>query len=253
MTQVATIENEYPFDFSRISKSSAATEQLLPEQYKPCELKANKLNNLFIHHVCYHASAQRGWLLRSIERNQLVGAIICDSISFSTAGTAHAFVTDLLNTYSIALPNDSASVIYEAPWVPGNELLSRSSTNAYPDIEDDSSRVAELISDLVEKGDVEEARRQLNLSSVPNVPLGPVLKHWARVLAPPIIKEKDKGTGTDRSKGLQMLRENSDQYSGQWVAIKNDEIVGHNKSKLDLYQELKEKAMISGSLFIFAD
>lgn len=85
---------------------------------------------------------------------------------------------------------------------------------------------------LVEEGRVETARRML--LKVPEAPFeGRALKHWRRVLAPPVLEVVD-ATDKDRSVEFAWLRDRADEYSGKWVAVLDNRLVSEGAALGDV-------------------
>ena len=73
----------------------------------------------------------------------------------------------------------------------------------------------------------------------------------AIVLAPPRVRTTGKATGRDRRRELTWLRENAERYSGQWVALRGDDLIGHSTSRTVLREKLMAEANLEGCLFAF--
>lgn len=110
-----------------------------------------------------------------------------------------------------------------------------------------------IIRDLVEDKRINEAKDMLMLANPCGTGLSPRLAEWARLLAPPVMSSTGKGTAIDSKEAMKKLEQNKEKYSSEWVALKDDEIIDHDKNKVNLYKRLKERDMASGLLFIYVD
>lgn len=106
--------------------------------------------------------------------------------------------------------------------------------------------IAEKVRRLVANGEVAEARTMLS-----EVPFGccEQLDKWRRLLAEPVVKRQGVATGKNSRADILWIREKASQYKGQWVAIRDGQLLGHNKSRLILHTELKQSDNLNGATF----
>jgi hypothetical protein len=107
-------------------------------------------------------------------------------------------------------------------------------------------RVEIRIRNVVEEGDVAEARKVI--SEVPSG-LSKPLDKWRRILSEPKGQQEGVASGGCMKPNLAWLRGNSMQYRGQWVALKDGSLLGNNQSRLTLRSDLKESNQLKGAMF----
>ncbi|MFH0822189.1 MAG: hypothetical protein V2B18_05510 [Pseudomonadota bacterium] len=100
---------------------------------------------------------------------------------------------------------------------------------------------------LAEKGDLPAARRII--SPVPRG-LSESLDKWREVLAPPVARVTGSASGRDLRLDSEWLEKNSWQYVGQWVALKNGELLDSGPSRAALRAILKERGDLSGAFLV---
>jgi cell pole-organizing protein PopZ len=80
------------------------------------------------------------------------------------------------------------------------------------------------VRELVESGDVEEARRRLGrLTS--RWPDAEQVRHFARVLAPPRLVDASGPPGRSLQREAAWLTEHAAEYPGCWLAVRDDKLV----------------------------
>ena len=102
------------------------------------------------------------------------------------------------------------------------------------------------IKTLVEKGDLVRAKKMLVENDINN---SVSQSKWRRVLAEPVVTPGSPASGKNIKNDIAWIKTHSDQYKGQWVAIKDGKLLGNNKRRLALQQELKELNELRGALF----
>ena len=102
---------------------------------------------------------------------------------------------------------------------------------------------------LVEAGRVSEARRRLaELGDQGRA--APWLAAWEKALLPgrvQVLASHGPG-GTEQS--MEWLRAFGDKYRGQWVALRRDELLGSNPSRMDLHRDLAQRGLLDEALFV---
>jgi len=102
------------------------------------------------------------------------------------------------------------------------------------------------IRDLVKKGDLSEAKRIISA-----VPVGDslLLDKWRRVLSDPVVTRGGPASGKNFRKDFSWIEQNSKQYRGLWIAVKDGELLGSHKSRLALQQDLGQSGLLEGATF----
>jgi hypothetical protein len=106
-------------------------------------------------------------------------------------------------------------------------------------------RKEKQIRDAVEKGDVTEARKLIS-----QIPLdsSKALDGWRKALAEPKATIKGPASGSSLKLNIEWVKNNSDQYKGQWVALKDGKLLGHHLDRHKLLAELKCLNQLKGAL-----
>ena len=99
---------------------------------------------------------------------------------------------------------------------------------------------------LVESGQVSDAR--LLLSSI-TFGISSKLDNWRRVLAIPKAKSEKVATGIDIKQNSSWILNNSGNFKGKWVALKQGILLGSDKSRIELHRQLTLSGKIKGSTF----
>jgi len=99
---------------------------------------------------------------------------------------------------------------------------------------------------LVEEGNVTEARKEI--ARVPP-DTSELLNRWKLVLSEPRGRLHERASGGSLKQNLLWLQENSRQYPGRWVALKEGQLLGSNPSRLALRTSLKEAGDLKGAMF----
>lgn len=108
------------------------------------------------------------------------------------------------------------------------------------------AQVETEIRHLVEEGSIAKARNELA-----NIPSGAslALDKWKRILAKPKGKLEGTTSGSRLKPNLVWLRNNSNQYKGQWVALREGALLGNHVSRTALRANLKRLDQLRGALF----
>ena len=124
-------------------------------------------------------------------------------------------------------------------------------SNSTITVEEESDElIAKRIKTLVENGSIEAARKILSTIKSKK---SRHLNVWEKVLAKPKVKIEGKATGGDLTNDILWLQQNSSNYQGQWIALKQGELLGNNESRLALHHSLKCIGKLAGSTFIWID
>jgi hypothetical protein len=99
---------------------------------------------------------------------------------------------------------------------------------------------------FIEHGQVSNAR--LLLSSIP-FGISSKLDNWRRVLAIPKVKPEKVATGVDIKQNSSWLLNNSKNFKGKWVAIKNGILLGSHESRIELHRQLTFSNKVIGATF----
>lgn len=106
--------------------------------------------------------------------------------------------------------------------------------------------IEEQIQKLIENGDIALARKAL--SPVPEG-LSEQLDRCRRLLAEPVITSGGPASGKNFRKDFDWIEQHSRRYKGLWIAIKDGELLGSNRSRLSLQRELERKKILRGATF----
>jgi hypothetical protein len=93
--------------------------------------------------------------------------------------------------------------------------------------------------------------RELAEAAVGRYPRDAKLKHWAKVLAPPVVREYTgpRISSIERDKDIAWLREHADEYRGMWVVLSGGELLAAGKR--DIRRALRRiRRRTSAPLFI---
>ena len=89
--------------------------------------------------------------------------------------------------------------------------------------EESEELIVDRIKTLVENGSIAEARKILSTIKSKK---SRHLDVWEKVLAKPKVKIEEKATGGDLTNDILWLQQNSSNYRGQWIALKQGELLG---------------------------
>lgn len=106
--------------------------------------------------------------------------------------------------------------------------------------------ISEQIKTLVEDGNISEAREVL---STIQPGTSRKLDNWRNVLATPKVTLEQSGTGGSLQEDAGWLQQNSGEYKGRWVALKQGILLGNHTSRLELHRSLKQAGKLAGALF----
>ena len=99
----------------------------------------------------------------------------------------------------------------------------------------------------MKKGDLPAARKVIAKVAVG---LSESLDKWRSVLELPVARVTGEATGRDLRTDSEWLEKNSWQYVGQWVALKDGELLAAGPKRLALRADLKEKGKLAGALMV---
>ncbi|HEY3570990.1 MAG TPA: hypothetical protein VGP73_23870 [Thermoanaerobaculia bacterium] len=105
--------------------------------------------------------------------------------------------------------------------------------------EPDTRSYAERIRELVEQ-DYVGAARKLLAEALEKGDHGEDLSGWQRVLAPVKVLRVGGELDIDRTPDFQWLKDHSDTYRGQWVALFAGELLAHGESLRALRAQLED-------------
>lgn len=111
-------------------------------------------------------------------------------------------------------------------------------------------KISEHVKNLVENGQIEEAREVL---STIQPGTSTVLDNWQRVLSNPKAKLEKSAEGENIKKDVFWLQNNSDKYKGNWIALRNGILLGAHKSRIELRRSLKRADKLAGTMFFRID
>jgi hypothetical protein len=102
------------------------------------------------------------------------------------------------------------------------------------------------IRQLVEQGNISQARRELSI-----IPMGASkqLDKWKRLLAEPVVKQGKPASGRGMHADLFWLENHSEQYRGKWVALKRGQLLGSDRSSVALEARLDKLGLLKGTTF----
>ena len=109
------------------------------------------------------------------------------------------------------------------------------------------NRKEKQIRDAVEKGDIAEARKMI---SEVRPHLSKALDGWSKALAEPKGKLIGKSSGSSLKPNIVWLKNNSNQYKGQWVALRDGALLWNHANRSKLRAELKRLNQLKGALFV---
>jgi hypothetical protein len=121
------------------------------------------------------------------------------------------------------------------------------------DIETDTlweKRISEHVKHLVENSRIEDAR---NVLSDIQPGTSAALDNWRKVLSEPKAKVEKSATGGQIRKNALWLQNNSEKYTGKWIALKNGTLLGSHKSLVELRLSLKKAGKLAGAMFFLID
>ena len=124
------------------------------------------------------------------------------------------------------------------------EILKQTDWKATPE---NAEQICEYITKLIENSYVTEARKIVS-AIPPGVSVE--LDYWKKVLAEPVARIMKSSNDGDPGKDMLWIEKNADKHKGKWVALKNGELLGHHKSRVELHRILEQSGKLAGSLFI---
>jgi hypothetical protein len=109
------------------------------------------------------------------------------------------------------------------------------------------NRKEKQIREAVQKGDIREARKMI---SEIHPHLSKVLDGWGRALTEPKGTLKGTSSGFSLKPNIVWLKNNSNQYKGQWVALRDGALLGNHANRTRLRAELRRLNKLKGALFV---
>ena len=109
--------------------------------------------------------------------------------------------------------------------------------------------VARLVR-MIEQEDVEGARSFVK-ELEQRWPDSPSVRHFARVLAPPVVRVIPGATGRVRDREDAWLREHAREYPGCWLAVLEDRLIGADPSLGALLAKVRQTPGAEFALFHF--
>ncbi len=102
------------------------------------------------------------------------------------------------------------------------------------------------IGDLFKNGNLTDAKKIIS-----DVPVGRsgLIDKWRRAVTDPIVTSGGPASGKDFRKDFSCIEQNSRQYRGLWIAVRDGEMLGSHKSRLALQQELEQSGALEGATF----
>jgi hypothetical protein len=104
-----------------------------------------------------------------------------------------------------------------------------------------------LVTHLLNTGHITEARQLVSL--LLKVSPTPKLEQWARVLAPPTVREESVASGGSIARNNAWLREHARDYVGKWVALRDGVLVGEDADRVALHRRLEQSGQLEGVFF----
>jgi len=124
-----------------------------------------------------------------------------------------------------------------------------------PTADDPATTWLEYIHALLLEENVRDARRMAD--EIPqSLRSDSKIQHLITVLSPPEVRVSNRPTGPSRDREYRWLKENSEKYMGQWVAIEGDQLIAASKNLDEVYAELdtyRERHPNGSSLLHFCD
>ena len=128
-------------------------------------------------------------------------------------------------------------------------MLGRGRLPAAKDNADAIERIEAELRGLMQAGDVGGARRLL-ARLCPGEQAHPRLARWARALRPPEVRIGAPGSTVTLERNAAWLREHAATYFGQWVALRDGELIGNHRDHVALHREIERRGELQGLLFV---
>src|SRR5437660_1098817 len=109
--------------------------------------------------------------------------------------------------------------------------------------------VARLVR-MLERDDVEGARAFVKELEV-RWPDSPSVQHFARVLAPPVVRVLPRASGRRRDREDAWLREHAREYPGCWLALLEDRLIAADSSLAVVLAKVQQTPGAEFALFHF--
>lgn len=107
-------------------------------------------------------------------------------------------------------------------------------------------KISNHIKKLVESGRLEDAR---NVLSTIEPGISAELDNWHQTLSMPKAKQNPTASGGSIKEDALWLRNNSKNYKGKWIALKNGVLLGSHISRLELRRSLQQENKLDGAMF----
>jgi len=111
-------------------------------------------------------------------------------------------------------------------------------------------KISEHVRKLVEDGQIADAREVL---STIQPGTSTALDNWKRALENPKAKLDKSAGGESIKKDALWLKDNSEKYKGNWIALKNGILLGAHESRIELRRSLKQAGKLAGTMFFRVD
>jgi hypothetical protein len=127
----------------------------------------------------------------------------------------------------------------EPPYTDRYSEQPRATRQALRKLDPDTRSYEERIRELVEQDYVGGARKLL-AEALEKGDHGEDLSGWQQVLAPAKVLRVGGPKDIDRTPDVEWIRQNSEEYRGQWVALLHGELLAHSESLKDVLAILKQ-------------
>ncbi|MEZ4526493.1 MAG: hypothetical protein R2941_11295 [Desulfobacterales bacterium] len=114
----------------------------------------------------------------------------------------------------------------------------------------DADSVLASVKNLLENGNVAEARKMLSLLSPGSSGRA---DYWHKVLAAPNVMSGKKATGGNVKEDILWIQNNADSYKGKWVALKNGVLLGSHEKRAELHSILKQSGQLADAMFFYIE
>jgi len=112
--------------------------------------------------------------------------------------------------------------------------------------DEDAARISGKVKQLVEDGNISEARR---LIAGPRRGASPEMDRWRMALAFPKAKQEKSATAGRLREDIEWLQNHGDAHQGKWVALKDGSLLGSHESQVALYHDLKQSGRLADAMF----
>ncbi len=101
----------------------------------------------------------------------------------------------------------------------------------------DAETIVRDVKAAIDRGDHLRAQN-LAINGATRFPQHPELKKMAHILSPPVVDNGNQASNTGWLANRQWLKAHWDEYYGQWVALKNGELLANSEKLDDLVQQV---------------